>query len=78
MIEPIFSMSNFKVKELVKLRESSKRRRERQHFVVEGYYDIKSVFNSGRKLEELYFCSEFVEKAGLVDELEALGKFDFD
>ena len=78
MIEPIFSMSNFKVKELVKLRESAKRRKDRQHFVVEGYNYIKSIFDAGRKLEELYYCQEFVKKVGLVDELEALGKFDFD
>ena len=71
-------MSNFKVKELVKLRESAKRRKDRQHFVVEGYNDIKSIFDAGRKLEELYYCQEFVKKVGLVDELEALGKFDFD
>ena len=43
MTETILSMSNSKVKELVKLRESSKRRKDRQHFVVEGYSDSNKV-----------------------------------
>ncbi len=77
MTEPIFSTSNPKVKELVKLRKSSKKRRERQHFVVEGFWDIKNILESGRKIEELYICRELVEKAGLKDELVKFEKLNF-
>jgi TrmH family RNA methyltransferase len=78
MTEPILSMSNSRVKELVKLRESSKQRKERQHFVVEGFSDIKTIFDSGRKLEELYFCRELTQKAGLEKEFGIFEKLDFD
>ena len=78
MTETILSMSNSKVKELVKLRESSKRRKDRQHFVVEGYSDIKCIFDSDRKIEELYFCRELVEKAGLEKELVFFEQLDLD
>ena len=78
MTETIFSMGNSKVKELVKLRESSKRRKDRKHFVVEGYSDIKCIFDSSRKIEELYFCRELVEKAKLEKELAFFEQLNLD
>ena len=77
MSDIIFSLSNSKVKELVKLRESAKRRRELSHFVIEGYPDLKSIYESGRKVEEIFFCWELIKKAGLEKEFEELENLDF-
>jgi TrmH family RNA methyltransferase len=74
MSEPIYSTGNSKIKELVKLRESPKHRRKLKHFVIEGYTDLKCIFDFGRKIEEIFFCKEFVEGAGLVKELEQIQK----
>ena len=77
MSDIIFSLSNSKVKELVKLRDSAKRRRELSHFVIEGYPDLKSIYESGRKVEEIFFCWELIKKAGLEKEFEELENLDF-
>ena len=50
MSEPIYSTGNSKIKELVKLRESPKHRRKLKHFVIEGYTDLKCIFDFGRKI----------------------------
>ncbi|MEC8865110.1 MAG: hypothetical protein VXX20_01360 [Verrucomicrobiota bacterium] len=44
MNEIIISPSNPRIKELVKLRESPRRRRERGVFVVEGLDDLKALW----------------------------------
>ena len=46
MNEIIISPSNPRIKELVKLRESPRRRRERGVFVVEGLDDLKALWES--------------------------------
>ena len=51
MSEPIYSTGNTKIKELVKLRESPKHRRKLKHFVIEGYADLKCIYDFGRKIE---------------------------
>ncbi len=72
MINPIVSVSNSKVKELVKLRESARKRRELKRFVIEGYPDLKCILDAGRVIEEIFFCSEMVERSNLLEELEEL------
>ena len=74
MKNPIFSVSNSKVKELVKLRESARRRREFKRFVIEGYPDLKCILNAGRNVEEIFFCIELIEKSNRREELEELQK----
>lgn len=74
MSEPIYSTSNSKIKELVKLRESAKHRKKFKHFVIEGYSDLKCIYDFGRKIEEIFFCTELVERSGLVKEFEEIQK----
>ena len=62
MSDLIESTSNSKVKELVKLRESSKKRKENGFFMVEGFADLMCLIVAGREIEEIYFCRELVEK----------------
>ena len=74
MTNPICSVSNSKVKELVKLRESARRRRELKRFVIEGYPDLKCILNAGRNVEEIFFCRELIERSNRREELEELEK----
>ncbi len=77
MSDIIFSLNNSKVKELVKLRESAKRRKELSQFVIEGYPDLKCIYEAGRKVDEIFFCWELIKKAQLEKELENLENIDF-
>ncbi len=60
----IESASNPRIKELVKLRESPKRRRERKAFVVEGADDLLALARADRKVNEIYFCPALIERLG--------------
>ena len=55
MTDIIQSPTNTAVKELVKLRESPRRRRERQCFVVEGAQDLQTLIDANREVLEIYF-----------------------
>ena len=50
------SPGNPKIKELVKLRESPRRRKERGLFFVEGGDDLLALVKAGRQVEEVYYC----------------------
>ena len=52
----IESPANPRIKELVKLRESPRRRKERGVFFVEGMDDLLSLSRAGRTVEEIYVC----------------------
>lgn len=63
MFETISSVQNPRVKNLVRLREGSHRRRQRK-FLIEGFREIKRALATGWPLETLFFCEElFVEEA---------------
>ena len=55
MNEVILSTGNPKVKELVKLRQSSRRRRELGLFVVEGVLETSVLLKAGKKIHEIYY-----------------------
>ena len=57
---------------MVKLRESSKKRKENGFFMVEGFADLMCLILAGREIEEIYFCRELVEKSGLKTEIEII------
>jgi TrmH family RNA methyltransferase len=58
----IESAANPRIKELVKLRESPKRRKEHGLFFVEGISELKSLVNSGREIKEIYYSFRAIEK----------------
>ncbi len=60
MTDIIQSPTNTTVKELVKLRESPRRRRERQCFVVEGAQDLQTLIDGNREVLEIYFNEDLV------------------
>ena len=53
----IESPSNSRIKELVKIRELPRRRKERGLFFVEGAEDLLVLLKAGRKVEEVYGSS---------------------
>ena len=68
----IESPTNSRIKELVKLRESPRRRRERGCFFVEGANDLLALAHAGRQIIEFYFCPSMVERFGESSALEEL------
>lgn len=68
----IMSPGNPRIKELVKLRESPRRRRETKSFLVEGAEELLALAKAGRKLREVYFCPSMVERKGENEALEEL------
>ena len=61
MQNKITSFTNPKIKDLIKLKESSERKK-RGLIIVEGYREIKRALESGFLLHELYLCREMLKK----------------
>jgi TrmH family RNA methyltransferase len=72
MTVPITSTSNDRVKELVKLRESPRRREQMQLFVIEGFNEVRCSIEFGKNVETVFYCKQFIETSGLVLELKKL------
>lgn len=58
MREKITSVANLRIKELVRLRNSSKHRAKLGYFVVEGITEIKALIEAGKELEGIFFSME--------------------
>ena len=70
MNDSITSVANERVKKLVKLRESAKKRKQEKLFVVEGNIDLNLIMECGRVVDEIYYCKELVEKNLLTNDLK--------
>ena len=68
--EIITSISNPSVKELVKLRESARRRRERGRFFVEGIEDLLTMMASGKEVSEIFYNSSLAIHSGSMKHIE--------
>ena len=64
MSKVILSLQNSRVKELVKLRESPRRRRELSLFPIEGLREIEVGIDAERIFTEVYFCPSFFRERG--------------
>ena len=62
--EIILSLQNSRVKELVKLRESPRRRRELGLFPIEGLREIEVGIDVELLFSEVYFCPSFFRERG--------------
>jgi TrmH family RNA methyltransferase len=60
MFETITSVQNPRIKNLVRLREHSHRRRQ-SRFLVEGHREIERAAATGWPLESLFFCEELLK-----------------
>jgi TrmH family RNA methyltransferase len=75
MFETISSVQNTRVKNLVRLREGSHRRRQGK-FLIEGFREIKRALATGWPMETLFFCEELFkedESFQLLEEAEDAG-----
>jgi len=73
MFEHIRSVQNPRVKNLVRLREGSHRRRQ-QRFLIEGFREITRARACGWPLETLFFCEELFKQEEAFDLLEACAR----
>ena len=72
----IESSANPRIKELVRLRESPRRRKERGVFFVEGGEDLLTLAEAGQKVEEVYYCTGSKENSAqskYLRELQSMG-----
>lgn len=67
-MKTINSLQNSLIKETVKLRKSSERRK-RGEILVEGYQEIKLAQDSGQSAWQLFYCSEYVNNKVSPDSL---------
>ena len=70
----IDSPANPRIKELVKLRDSPRRRKERGVFFVEGAEDLLALVGAGRKVEEIYYCPSSSNEAVTLEYLKEFAK----
>ncbi len=66
MPEVISSVQNPRVKNLVRLRTGTHRRRQ-QRFLIEGHREISRAIRCGWPLESLFFCEDLFKAAGSFD-----------
>jgi len=71
MAEVISSIHNPRVKNLVRLREGSHRKRQKR-FLVEGFREIERAHECGWPLETLFFCEDLFKQDESFDLLHAL------
>jgi len=71
MPEVITSIQNPRVKNLVRLREGSHRRRQKR-FLIEGYREIERARQCGWPLETVYFCEDLFKQEESFELLHAV------
>jgi len=55
----INSLQNEKIKNLIKLREYSKERKQRKLFLIEGSREIGLALAGGFKIENIFYCADY-------------------
>lgn len=58
MIDPIISVANPRIKNILRLQANSRDRHNQNLFVIEGYREISRAMVSGIEIRELYVCKE--------------------
>ncbi|MCD4761369.1 RNA methyltransferase [bacterium] len=69
-MKTINSLQNAQIKELVKLRKASERRK-RGEILIEGYKEMKLAQDSGQITLRLFYCDEYARDKSLPDTLAA-------
>ncbi|MDO8668298.1 MAG: RNA methyltransferase [bacterium] len=64
----IESLDNSKIKSLVKLRESSRERKEQGLFLIEGHREISLAQKGGMEIANLIYSPEYIKKELAIDE----------
>ena len=58
----IESLQNEKIKNIVKLRESSRERKNQGLFLIEGWREINLALKGSIKVKNLFYCQEYIKK----------------
>jgi TrmH family RNA methyltransferase len=58
----IESVQNEKIKNLVKLRETSRERNQQGLFLIEGWREINLALKGGIKIENLFYCQDYTKQ----------------
>lgn len=61
-MEIISSEQNIRIKNIIKLQEKSRERRKQGLFIIDGLREIKEALNGGLIIEEIFICSDIVDK----------------
>lgn len=64
----IESLENPKIKNIVKLRESSQERKEQGLFIIEGHREIGLAQKGGVEIENLIYCADYIKRELAIDE----------
>lgn len=64
----IESLANSKIKNIVKLRESSRERKEQGLFLIEGHREISLALKAGLEIENLIYSPEQIKRELAIDE----------
>lgn len=64
----IESLVNPRIKNIVKLRESSRERKEQGLFLIEGHREISLAQKGGVEIEALIYCSDYIRRELAIDE----------
>jgi TrmH family RNA methyltransferase len=68
MTDPILSLTNPRIKNILRLQSNSRDRHSQNLLVIEGYREISRALMSGIEIKELYVCHE-LDKQGRSQEL---------
>src|SRR3989338_9842796 len=68
MILKIDSLVNPKIKNIVKLRDSSRGRKEQGLFLIEGHREISLALKAGVEIENLIYSPEYIKQELAIDE----------
>ena len=62
MTKKIESLQNEKIKQIVKLRDSSRERQTAGRFVIEGYREISLALAGDAEIVNLIYCPDYLKK----------------
>ena len=64
----IDSLSNPKIKDIVKLRESGRERKARGLFIIEGAREIGLALKGGVEIDNLIYCPDYIKRETTFEE----------
>jgi RNA methyltransferase, TrmH family len=68
MTNKIDSLQNEKIKNIVKLRESSREREKQGLFLIEGWREINLALKGGIEIKNIFYCQKYIKQELEIDE----------
>lgn len=73
-MKKITSVQNTIIKDLLKLQAKSRERTKKKLFLIEGKREISLANNSNYKIEQLFFCTDFISESEVVNLVDSLSE----